>query len=52
MSARPGKGSPKLDIPLEMVARLEQLVELADRVESKRRTRFKADTLVIPWKTW
>ena len=37
-SARPGKGRPKLDIPLEMVGRLEQLVELADRVESKRRT--------------
>jgi len=30
-----------LDIPLEMVARLEHLVELADRVESKKRLRSR-----------
>eukprot|EP00438_Fugacium_kawagutii_P021392 Skav232439 [mRNA] locus=scaffold189:291139:297838:- [translate_table: standard] len=34
-SLQPAKG--RLDIPLEMVARLEHLVELADQVETKRR---------------
>mmetsp|Transcript_12537 Transcript_12537/g.15576 ORF Transcript_12537/g.15576 Transcript_12537/m.15576 type:complete len:368 (+) Transcript_12537:77-1180(+) len=38
-SLQPAKG--RLDIPLEMVARLEHLVELADRVETKRRFRSR-----------
>ncbi|CAJ1331276.1 unnamed protein product [Effrenium voratum] len=36
-SLMPVKGGP--DIPLEMVARLEHLVELADRVETKKRNK-------------
>lgn len=38
-SLQPVKG--RLDIPLEVVARLEHLVELADRVETKRRFRSR-----------